>query len=112
MRDFWTALRDLFPGAFSDSSGHLLLRGLSVYALNRLASDILAWIGESGKSVTKAEIERRLSKLSGFDWSRERSPVRAFGGQQGATEAYKLLLRRMADAGDARAAARLKGLPD
>jgi hypothetical protein len=112
IRTFWTVVRELFPEAFRDSGGHLLLRTLSVYAMNRLAADVFTWIGEVGKTPSKGEIESHLVRLKGFDWSRERSPVRAFGGQQGATEAYRLLLRQLAAGGDTRAAARLKALPE
>lgn len=112
IRNYWVVVRELFPEAFQDSSGHLLLRTLSVYAMNRLASDVYSWIGEMGKAASKGEIEKHLGRLQGFDWSREHSPVRAFGGQQGATEAYRLLLRQLADGGDTRAAARLRSLPE
>ncbi|MGH9917698.1 MAG: hypothetical protein ACRD6W_02315, partial [Nitrososphaerales archaeon] len=110
LKAFWGSVKSTSPEAFRDPSRHLLLRTLSVYAVNRIAADVYSWAGEDGSAPIESNIEKMLSPLKGFDWSRDRSPIKAFGGQHGATEAYKLLLQRMSDAGNHRARDRLRAL--
>ncbi len=107
---FWSAIRGMYGEAFSDTSGHLLLRSLSVYAVNRLAADVFTWSLEDKSDPNKKNIEKFLAPLEDFDWSKEKSDIKGFGGQQGALEAYKLLLTKLEKGGNKRAGERRREL--
>lgn len=106
--DYWETLMEMFPNAFNQSSQNLLLRTLGVYAVNWLASDVFRWGSGSGGKVPRQFIRETLKPIAKFDWSRANSPIRAFGGEQGAVEAYRLLLRSLSKAGNKDAAKALR----
>ncbi|MCI4352056.1 MAG: hypothetical protein L3K14_01520 [Thermoplasmata archaeon] len=110
LREYWTVLRYLFPDAFQDTARHLLLRTLAVYALNGLAADVFKWALPQGKTPTKERVKELVGPLAGFDWTRDKSPIKAFGGERGATEAHRLLLTRLADSGSSEAVQSLNDL--
>ncbi len=113
LKRYWGVLRGMFPLAFREdrTKDFLILRTISVYALNRLANDIFNWCQENGPKVpTEAEIQKHLKPLAGFDWSRENSPIAAFGGQKGAEQTYILLLKKLAEGGNEKAKKRLESL--
>jgi len=114
LKTYWGVLREMYPRAFEEDRirEYLLLRSLSVYALNRLAADIFDWCQKDEVRVPPVdEIRRYLGPLKGFDWSR-RSRIAAFGGQRGASEAYRLLLGELGKGGIAEAVERLRALEE
>ena len=102
LKAYWSVLKEMYPRAFREDTrkNYLVLRSLSVYALNRLANDVFNWCREDGtKMPSEDHIKKFLSPLMDFNWSRERSPIAAFGGQKGVDEAYKLLLKKLSEGG-------------
>lgn len=98
VKTYWSVLKEFYPRAFRQDyrSEYLVLRSLSVYALNRLANDIFNWCREDGiKNPSKDDIKKYLNPLRGFNWSRRTSPIAAFGGQKGVDAAYKELLEEL-----------------
>lgn len=92
LQEYWTVLKELYPKAFDNAKEYLLLRSLSVYALNRLASDVFDWCQTNGVKVpTRGGIRKYLNPLKDFDWSRN-GYLLGLGGQKGAIRAYGILL--------------------
>jgi len=99
LNEYWTVLRELFAGAFDRPKEYLLLRSLSVYALNRLASDVFDWYQNNGVRVpTQQEIKKYLSQLKNMDWTRN-GDMAGLGGQKGAIRAYGILLKKLIENG-------------
>jgi hypothetical protein len=95
LNEYWAVLRELFASAFDKPKEYLLLRSLSVYALNRLASDVFDWCQNNGVRIpTRQEIKKYLSLLKGMDWTRN-GDMAGLGGQKGATRAYGILLKKL-----------------
>ena len=90
LRRYWQGIRDRIPEAFSQDRQrrhqYILLKTISVYALNRLANDIFNW------SQKQDVMDTCLDILAKYDWSRASSPLRAFGGVAGVREAHRILL--------------------
>lgn len=102
LKAYWRVIREMFPYAFREDriKEYLVLRSLSVYALNRLANDVFNWCQEDGVDVpSENDIRKYLSPLRDFDWSRGKSPIAGFGGQKGVDEAYKKLLEELSKGG-------------
>ena len=103
----------MFEEAFEDVRNHLLLKTIGVYTLNWLAADILEWCRIRRIEATEATISQFLAPLSGFNWRGKdpsSSPLRGLGGRAGVSEAYKLLLKRLADGGITEAEEKLRKL--
>ena len=102
IRTYWNVLRELFEKPFDDNRNHLLLKSIGVYSLNWLATDVYEWITSQGKTMTVENISEYLEPLRDFNWrSKEPNPseMRGFGGKAGVKEAYKLLLKYLAEKG-------------
>jgi len=99
---YWRVIREMFPYAFREDRirEYLVLRSLTVYALNRLANDVFNWCQEDGVEVpSENDIRKYLGPLRDFDWSKGKSPIAGFGGQKGVDEAYKKLLEELRKGG-------------
>jgi len=102
LKAYWEVLKEMYPHAFREDKvkDYLVLRSLSVYALNRLANDVFNWCrGEKTKVPSEDDIRKYLRPLEDFNWSQETSPIGAYGGQKGADEAYKRLLEELSKGG-------------
>jgi hypothetical protein len=95
LNEYWTVMKELFAGAFDKPREYLLLRSLSVYALNRLANDVFDWCQANGAKVpTRQEIRKYLNPLEDIDWSRN-GDMSGLGGHDGAIRAYRILLDKL-----------------
>ncbi len=88
---------ELFEDAFTNPEEYILLRAFGVYAANELASDLWDWLSAEGLEPTQKNIAKFVAPLGEFDWRAETSPLKGLGGQQGASEAYKVLLSGLAN---------------
>jgi hypothetical protein len=113
LKSYWKVLREMYPEAFREDkiSDYLVLRSISVYALNRLANDVFNWCQADGVEVpTEAEIRKYLSPLREFSWSKDNTEIAALGGQKGANALYEKLLEKLATGGIEKAEKRLENL--
>jgi hypothetical protein len=113
LKGYWAVIKTMYPRAFREDlvGDYLVLRSLSVYVLNRLANDVFEWNREDGiVAPSEDQIRKLLRPLEDFDWSRERSPIAAYGGQKGVDEAYKLLLSKLVKGGVKKANRQLEPL--
>jgi hypothetical protein len=113
LKAYWRVIREMYERAFRKQrvKAYLVLRSLSVYALNRLANDVFNWCQEEGIKVpTEDDVRKYISPLKGFNWRSEDSPIAAFGGEKGAREAYALLLEELSNAGIEKASRQLQKL--
>jgi len=102
LKAYWSTIVKSIPAAFDKDTykEFLILRALGVRALNYLASDILDWSVAKGIELpSDRDTEKYAKPLSKFDWKRETSPIAAFGGEKGAQEAYKRLLKFLGENG-------------
>jgi hypothetical protein len=71
---------------------YLLLTALGVYALHRIARDLLHLATKNSSSFNQLEaIKKILEPLQSFDWKANSSPLSALGGMKGVSKAYELL---------------------
>lgn len=113
LKAYWRVIKEMYPHAFREdrAKDYLILRSLSVYALNRLANDVFDWChGDKAKVPSEDDIRKYLKPLEDFDWLRKTSPIAAFGGQKGADEAYKVLLTELSKGGVKEAKSKLQPL--
>jgi len=76
----------------NDEKRYLLLTALGVYAINRLAKDILDSFIKGGLDFRRAEIlKKELEPLKSFEWEAKDSKLSALGGMKGVGRAYSLL---------------------
>ena len=109
VKNYWTVLRDSWPNAFNYPRDHFVLRTIGVYTLNRLANDVFGWCREKGLHVPSVgDIQPYLSPLAAFNWRRQDSQVRAYGGQAGVAAAHTLLLENLKNGGVAEAGETLR----
>jgi hypothetical protein len=110
LKAYWEVIKEMFPYAFMKDKvkEYLILRSISVYALNRLANDVFNWCWDDKKELPSVDdIRKYIEPLKGFDWSKK-SQIAAFGGQKGVDEAYKLLLRKLREGNIKKASERLQ----
>ena len=113
LKAYWTIVREMFEYAFKKEKikDYLVLRSLSVYALNRLANDVFNWCREDGVEVpSEDDMRKYLTPLRGFDWRSETSPVAGLGGEKGVRKAYELLLTKLSEGGVDKATRQLQRL--
>lgn len=89
--EFWLAVTEVLPSAWSDPRGHLITKGIGVYALTGLMSHIY----QEKRSVAECTRRAFRSELAAIapnvDWS-GRGKFKGLGGEAGAKEALRLLL--------------------
>ena len=75
-----------------DEIRYLLLSALGIYAVHRIARDLLHSAIKEGKDFRQIEfIKEKLSPIKSFDWKAKTSPLSALGGMKGVGKAYDLL---------------------
>lgn len=94
VRDFWTAVVDVWPGPWAKPRRYLLTKCVGVTALSMLAADVVASALASSRPLTAETFREHLSLLSDVDWS-NKGPFQAYGGRGGATEVHKHLAFRL-----------------
>jgi hypothetical protein len=71
---------------------YLLLTALGIYAVHRLARDILHSAIKEGIDFRRTEfLKEKLGPIEAFDWEAKTSPLSALGGMKGVSRAYELL---------------------
>lgn len=102
LKVYWGTIRELCPEAFDNAlrGEYLILKTIGVYVLNCLASDVLNWCRAKGvEELTKDEVKNYLKPIKEFDWGKDTSTIRAYGGAKGVQEAYKVLLKFLGERG-------------
>jgi len=96
VKNFFAALRDMFPSAFEDEkqSDWILLKSAVVYALMYLASDVYSKLKAEGKDLSVENISEMIEPLMDIDFSKD-SPLNLHGGYQGVRVIYCNYLRRV-----------------
>ncbi|HTE39637.1 MAG TPA: DGQHR domain-containing protein [Steroidobacteraceae bacterium] len=88
--DFWSAVSVVLPRQWSEPRKHWLNKGVGVYALMEIASDLV----KEAKAGTQCDCKYFSAALSDFatdfDWSTN-GPLKGLGGEGGATEAVSIL---------------------
>jgi DGQHR domain-containing protein len=86
---YWTAVKGLFPNEWDDHRHHLITKGVGLYSLMRLLTDIIAVKGRGDSSVEY--FQKQLRGLVGkIDWSTN-GPFSDAGGQKGVQEVHAAL---------------------
>lgn len=92
---YWKSIKRINEKSFKDTDyrNYLLLKTMGVYTLNLLILDYIRIYNEKGVDILdESNIKEFTDKLKGFDWSKETSPIRNFGGMKGVKEAYNVLI--------------------
>jgi hypothetical protein len=111
LKTYWTVIKEMYGDAFRKEriKDYLVLRSLSVYALNRLANDVFNWCRKDGIELpSEDDVRRYIGPLKSFDWRSDSSPVMGLGGEKGVREAYRRLLQELSNAGIEKAARQLE----
>lgn len=90
--EFWLAVTEVMPTAWSDPRGHLITKGVGVYALTGLLSQIYQEKGtvtECTRRVFRAELSALEASV---DWTGQ-GTFKGLGGEAGAKEALHILVR-------------------
>lgn len=95
LQRFWSAIRDMFPDAWSEPSRHILLKTFGVYSMSQVAVYVFELCAANGGDFSQERMREYLSPLAGFDWHRDTSPFRAMGGLKGCKEATTVLIDRL-----------------
>jgi len=95
VKNFFAALRDMFPGAFEEERQRdwILLKSAVVYALMHLASDIYSKLKAENKDLSVENIRELIEPLRDIDFSKD-SPLNLHGGFEGVRVIYCNYLRR------------------
>lgn len=94
VRAFWSAVAQVWRDAWDEPRRHLLTKGVGVEALSLLAGDIItAMLSRKQQPAVQTFVEY-LAPLAALDWSNA-GMFRAYGGRQGAREAYQMLASRV-----------------
>lgn len=97
VREFWVAIAMLLPAQWQDTRRHFLTKGVGVYALMGLLSDL--WV-EASRDGVPPDRERFVEMMRDFvipfDWSTG-GPLKGLGGEAGADEALTVMRRRRSE---------------
>jgi len=75
-----------------DQTKYLLLTALGIYALHRIARDLLHIALKKKVDYRQADFfEKVLRPIKSFEWTAKESPLSALGGMKGVSKAYDLL---------------------
>jgi len=90
--EFWQAVTDVLPGPWSDPRGHLITKGVGVYALTGLMGQIYQEKG-SVSLCSRRAFRAELATISpDIDWSGQ-GTFKGLGGEAGAKEALRILVK-------------------
>lgn len=89
--DFWRAVAGVLPKEWADPRRHMLTKGVGVYALMRIAADIVIECRDAGRPCDKRAFTTALADFaSTIDWSTS-GPLKGFGGQGGVKQAVEFI---------------------
>jgi DNA sulfur modification protein DndB len=89
--DFWRAMVAVLPDQWADPRRHMLTKGVGVYALMRIAADIVLECREAGRACDKRAFTTALGDfVELIDWSTS-GPLKGFGGQGGVKQAVEYI---------------------
>lgn len=89
--DFWRAVAAVLPEQWADPRKHMLTKGVGVYALMRIAADIVLECREAGRACDKRAFTTALGDFADrIDWSTA-GPLKGFGGQGGVKQAVEFI---------------------
>lgn len=89
--DFWRAVAAVLPEQWADPRHHMLTKGVGVYALMRIAADIVLECRDVGRACDKRAFTTALGDFSDLiDWSTS-GPLKGFGGQGGVKQAVEFI---------------------
>jgi DNA sulfur modification protein DndB len=89
--DFWRAVAGVLPSEWADPRRHMLTKGVGVYALMRVAADIVIESRDAGRPCDKRSFTTALTDFAGsIDWSTS-GPLKGFGGQGGVKQAVEFI---------------------
>lgn len=89
--DFWRAVVTVLPNEWADPRRHMLTKGVGVYALMRIAADIVIECREAKRPYDKRAFTTALADFaSSIDWSTS-GPLKGFGGQGGVKQAVEFI---------------------
>jgi DNA sulfur modification protein DndB len=88
---FWQALAIELPKEWADPRRHMLTKGVGVYALMRVAADIVIECRDARRPCDKRAFTTALGDFaSSIDWSTS-GPLKGFGGQGGVKQAVEFI---------------------
>ena len=91
VQEFWIAVSTVLASSWAKPRNHFLTKGIGVYALMGIQSDLWSELRNSGRSPTRKNFAALLSDFApDFDWSNF-GPLRGLGGESGAKEALAVL---------------------
>ena len=89
--DFWRAVASVLPQEWAAPRRHMLTKGVGVYALMRIAADIVLECREVGRACDKRAFTTALADFAELiDWSTSGS-LKGFGGQGGVKQAVEFI---------------------
>jgi DGQHR domain-containing protein len=87
--DFWKALTGVLPEQWADTRHHMLTKGIGVYALMRIAADMVNENRAAGRESDRRAFTTALADFAReIDWSTT-GPLKGFGGQGGVKAAIE-----------------------
>lgn len=89
--DFWRAVATVLPKEWAEPRRHMLTKGVGVYALMRIAADIVIECRDAGRPCDKRAFTTALADFAdSIDWSTSGS-LKGFGGQGGVKQAVEFI---------------------
>ena len=89
--DFWRAVATVLPKEWAEPRRHMLTKGVGVYALMRIAADIVTENRNASRACDKRGFTTALADFaSAIDWSTS-GPLKGFGGQGGVKQAVEFI---------------------
>lgn len=94
VKNYWIALKQLFPKEWDDSRHHMLTKGIGLYSLMYLLSDMVN-TGLINKNTTVDRMMAQLSPLKqSVDW-KSTGELANYGGHKGAVLVYEKFKKAM-----------------
>ena len=91
--DFWLAVQDVLSEQWEDPRHHVLTKGIGLYALMTLASDVVLECRTAKQTCDKTAFTSALADFVwDFDWSTQGS-FKGLGGKAGVSEAVQKIRR-------------------
>lgn len=95
---YWTIIKQNNEKAFDDKTyvNYLLLKTVGIYTLNLIALDFINATRKNDIIYDNLEtMSHFITRMNGFDWKKETSPITAFSGSKGVIESRKILIEYM-----------------
>lgn len=89
--DFWIAVKETLPAEWAEPRRHLLTKGVGVYALMRIAADLVNEARDSGHTCNRRYFAAALCDfVSDIDWTTT-GALQGFGGHAGVKAACEYI---------------------